>query len=388
MSAALVVASCASVTGKSSAPTTTLTNFANPPATRPPTSGGLTSGGGARPRDVAASLGPCPQANPAIVGQHFSLSAVNAAVVGLDTKLVPITAQRVRVCSYNWGGGTLNRTGELQLSAAAQFEASTNRLKTPAQPPRRGVTCHEFDTSFLTFATAMQRMDVAASDCGRGQASNGPLRVELTRTWLNQVERYTRPYAPTMPVGFPCPPGPTGPGAPPGPTAGPFCPASTRGTVVADRQCTLANLFATFGFVNNAQYGLGGLVLTNNAPWPCTLSGSPDVRVVDRRGKDLMVPESHGMAGNTPPPPPKGPITVAANGGQPRGGVPMDWGNWCLPSPGPFTLHVRFAGWATFLVATPTGNADVPPPCTDKTAGTGLGISVVLENDKTGFHDP
>ena len=163
---------------------------------------------------------------------------------------------------------------------------------------------------------------------------------------------------------------------------------TTTTTVVAARQCTLANLSATFGFVNNAQYGLGGLILSNNGPSPCTLSGSPDVRVVDSRGKDLMVPESHGMAGNTPPPPPKGPITVAANGGQPRGGVPMDWGNWCLPSPGPFTLHVRFAGWPTFLVATPTGNADVPPPCMDKTTGTDLRISAVLENDNTGYHDP
>jgi len=156
----------------------------------------------------------------------------------------------------------------------------------------------------------------------------------------------------------------------------------------ADPRCTPKQLSATFGFVNNSQYGLGGLILTNHDPSPCTLSGSPDVRVIDSHGKDLMVPESHGMAGNTPPPPPKGPITVAANGGQPQGGVPMQWDNWCRPSPGPLTLHLQFPGWATYLVATATDNADTPPPCMDKTRGTGLDVYVVFENDNTGYHEP
>jgi hypothetical protein len=155
-----------------------------------------------------------------------------------------------------------------------------------------------------------------------------------------------------------------------------------------DPRCTPKQLSATFGFVNNAQVGLGGLILTNHAESPCALSGSPDVRVVDSHGRDLMVTQSHGMAGNTPQPPPRLPITVAAYGGQPDGGVPMDWFNWCRPSPGPLTLHVRFPGWSTFLVATPNDNADTTPPCTDKTRGTGLGIYVVFEYDNTGFHGP
>jgi len=132
----------------------------------------------------------------------------------------------------------------------------------------------------------------------------------------------------------------------------------------------------------------GGLILTNHAESPCTLAGSPDVRVIDSGGKDLMVPQFHGMAGNTPLPPPTLPVTVAANGGQPQGGVPMQWDNWCRPSPGPFTPHVRFAGWTTFLVAKPDDNADTPSPCTDKQRGTGLGVYVVFEHDNTGYHDP
>jgi hypothetical protein len=44
----------------------------------------------------------------------------------------------------------------------------------------------------------------------------------------------------------------------------------------------------------------------------------------------------------------------------PQGGVPIDWGNWCARPPGALILHIRFVGWATFIVATRTDNADAP----------------------------
>jgi hypothetical protein len=138
-----------------------------------------------------SDLGPCPDANPAVIGQHFSLSALNSGVLGLDTKLVPFDALRVRVCSYGWrGGGELSGSAVLKSGVAAQFVTSTNRLQTRAHPPRR-LVCHELDTSLLTFTTATKRMDVAVEDCGSGQASNGSLTVNLTQTWRNELQRDT-----------------------------------------------------------------------------------------------------------------------------------------------------------------------------------------------------
>jgi hypothetical protein len=156
----------------------------------------------------------------------------------------------------------------------------------------------------------------------------------------------------------------------------------------AAARCTPSQLSATFGFVSNAQVGLGGILLTNHGPSPCTLSGSPDVRVIDGYGNDLMLGETHGQAGNTPLPPPRVPITIAANSGLPHGGVPMDWFNWCRPSPGALTLDVRFPGWATVRVATPTDNAYAPPPCFDKKQGSGLRVDVIHEIDANGYRNP
>src|SRR4051794_26756597 len=88
----LVAVGCASGSGQQSTPTT------------------------ARIRTRPERLGPCPNPDP-----NIDLSRSNAGVVGLDKKLVPIAASRVRVCLY---GGHLNleREGTLVLPNAARFE--------------------------------------------------------------------------------------------------------------------------------------------------------------------------------------------------------------------------------------------------------------------------
>jgi hypothetical protein len=143
----------------------------------------------AGPVDVAAKRGPCPNPYPT-VSRRFSLKAVNEGVHGLGASLVPFPAQQVRVCSYDSGGRTLTGTAVLKQAVAAQFEASTNRLQTGTTQPA-GLTCHQFDTSLLTFTTATEGMAVAVADCGSGVASNGTLTLASTRAWLNELTAYT-----------------------------------------------------------------------------------------------------------------------------------------------------------------------------------------------------
>ena len=139
--------------------------------------------------DVAAKRGPCPTAYPA-ASRRFSLRTVNAGVHGLDQSLVPFPAEQVRVCNYDASGRTLTGSAVLKQAVAARFEASANRLRTRTTQPT-GFTCHQFDTSLLTFTTASEGMAVAVAECGSGVASNGTLTVASTRTWLNELTAYT-----------------------------------------------------------------------------------------------------------------------------------------------------------------------------------------------------
>ena len=57
-------------------------------------------------------------------------------------------------------------------------------------------------------------------------------------------------------------------------------PVSTSTVVQADPDCVPSQVTATFGFVNNAQYSLGGILLQNQATHACALSGFPVVRLL------------------------------------------------------------------------------------------------------------
>ena len=142
------------------------------------------------PASSAAKRGPCPNPYPA-VSRQFSLKTVNEGVQGLGARLVPFPAEEVRVCSYDSRGGSLKGTAVLKQAAATHFEASTNRLRTRTNQPTRPFTCHQFDTSLLTFTTTTKGMAVAVAECGGGVASNGTLTVDSTRTWLDQLAALT-----------------------------------------------------------------------------------------------------------------------------------------------------------------------------------------------------
>ena len=112
VSGALLVAGCSSGTGRSSATTTTLTNFAHPPATQAPTSAGSTPGGTTGPPHVVAKLGSCPPTRPVL-----SLTKLPSVVESLRHTLVPIAALNVRICDtaeYHCGSNVSARSSCLQ----------------------------------------------------------------------------------------------------------------------------------------------------------------------------------------------------------------------------------------------------------------------------------
>lgn len=162
-------------------------------------------------------------------------------------------------------------------------------------------------------------------------------------------------------------------------------PPTTRARTDA-ATCDPAQLSATFGFVNNAYYALGGVVLTNNAASSCTLSDRPQVHLTTGAGKVLAVDQTAG-AGNTPPSA-TGFVVLRAHAQEPQAGVQLDWRNWCgVPSPGSVGLTVRFAGWSTSVQAVPASNADptTVPPCVDKNQTSTLGVANVAAHDQNGY---
>jgi len=177
-------------------------------------------------RAAAINLGPCPKTYP-----NTPFAKLNAGVNGLDKKLVPIIASRVRVCSYQTVPNGKAAVGSPPPSTAvAQLENETNRLqKRPIYYWRDGCVKHP-GTLFVTFASDSQRVDLLAIVGCDSPATNGVLHVDPTAKWLNELQRYASPHTSTVPTRPlpPCLPGPTGPGASPGPT-GPACQGATKG---------------------------------------------------------------------------------------------------------------------------------------------------------------
>lgn len=96
---AVLVASCSSGSGKHATPTTTT-----------PVS----------PSHVVANLGRC---SPKFLAE--SLNVLNAGVLALDKKLVPLAAMKVRICVYF---GLDIRSAVLSGAEATHFEEMTNSL--------------------------------------------------------------------------------------------------------------------------------------------------------------------------------------------------------------------------------------------------------------------
>jgi hypothetical protein len=138
----LCLAACSSGRGKHAAPTTTTLS----------------------PSYAVANLGPCPKRVPS----DFSPRTLNAGVVHLGARLVPIVALTVRVCRYG-SNPVLIGSAILKPTTTRMLEADVNRLtpnpgglvgcergQNPPPPP---------ETVLLTFASASQRVFVQQSEC-------------------------------------------------------------------------------------------------------------------------------------------------------------------------------------------------------------------------------
>ena len=165
-------------------------------------------------------------------------------------------------------------------------------------------------------------------------------------------------------------------------------PTTTTPATGAVRGCRPEQLTASFGFVENASYALGGVVLTNHAPTPCTLSGYPAVRLMHDYGTFLPIEQINGSAGNTPSATPSGTVELSPRARQPQAGVLLDWRNWCSAPPGALMLSIQFPQWRGNLVAqaAPNADANVVAPCTDAHAPTTITVGPVQIHDTTGYH--
>jgi len=172
----LLVASCSSGGGKQSAATTT-TQLTTPTTVATATGS---------PSHVFANRSKCPSIAPSI-----SLSALNARVSGLGTKLVPFTALSVRICGYA-AAGQLGGSVLVKPITAAKFERETNLLRPP--PRLFNGNCGGDGTPFLViFASNTEQVDVADVACGSLDATNGVFSALPTAKWLNELQRFTTP---------------------------------------------------------------------------------------------------------------------------------------------------------------------------------------------------
>jgi hypothetical protein len=167
-------------------------------------------------------------------------------------------------------------------------------------------------------------------------------------------------------------------------------PTVPQSTVPSLPVCVPTQLTATFGFVDNAQEALGGVVLTNHIENACTLSGHPDIQLITATGRYLPIQPTSGNAGNTPPTNSSGPVVLNANARQPQAGVMLAWRNWCASDPGPVVVSLQFATWHANLVASPATNANAStvPPCIHSAESSTITVGSVETHDATGFVAP
>jgi hypothetical protein len=121
-----------------------------------------------------------------------SPKALNAGVSGLEKKLVPIAALTVRVCRYPKAVSPF----VYDDSAAAQFEAETNRLPALALSGR-GVSCGAGAPTYVVrFSGAAQQVDVV-DFCG--EATNGAFAADPTAKWVGGLQTPTMGTPPAPP---------------------------------------------------------------------------------------------------------------------------------------------------------------------------------------------
>ena len=143
--------------------------------------------------------------------------------------------------------------------------------------------------------------------------------------------------------------------SPPAKQRSPVSPQKPPATAAVASSCQQGQLSAVVAF-NQSGSDLGAIKLANTSKQACTLSGRPQVSVINGTGNDLGVVESpYGRAGL--PQGPTSPVVLSSSSGSPQAIVELDW-QWCGSPPGTTSFDIRFSGWSSPLVIP---NAAVSP---------------------------
>ncbi len=190
--AVLPMAGCSSGGGTYAAPTTTKVTTSS-------TAGTTTTVSSSR---AGIKLGPCPPHYP--VG---SLETLNAGVAGVEHKLVPIIASKIRICVYDLRlpkTGPVGLTGPqseiigtaaLTTAVSATLEGRVNAFRRYAAAdsslPGCGGPTYHAENVLLTFANHSERVDVEGDNTRCDPLSNGVFRASPTSSWLKELALYT-----------------------------------------------------------------------------------------------------------------------------------------------------------------------------------------------------
>jgi hypothetical protein len=160
-------------------------------------------------------------------------------------------------------------------------------------------------------------------------------------------------------------------------------PASAAGAT-----CSAAQLHATVAF-NQTGTDLGAIKFTNSSAEACSLSGQPEVFVVNGAGRRVDLAESKFARAGLPPGT-SSPVVLSSSSRQPHAIVELDW-SWCGTPLGAITFEVEFPGWSSPLVVpnsaiSPAGfSPQVPAGC----PGTALfAVDVVRGFSQNGIAVP
>jgi Protein of unknown function (DUF4232) len=130
------------------------------------------------------------------------------------------------------------------------------------------------------------------------------------------------------------------------------------------RPCSPADLSATLVLlrVGEAPTSLvGAVIFSDTSSRPCTLAGTPKVRVAGPTGETLAVFQAPATRGRARPVPLAG-ADSAAGGALPDAGASITWSDWnCVKNS--FALVVRFTGWRRSMTVpwgVTTGYAGTP----------------------------
>jgi hypothetical protein len=157
--------------------------------------------------------------------------------------------------------------------------------------------------------------------------------------------------------------------------------------VVVD-SCTVRQLTATVDF-NQTGTDLGAIKLTNTSGRACSLSGQPQVMLLD--GSGVVLDLNQSVFHQAPDwPAPSSPIVLSAARALPQAVVQLDW-TWCGAPPGKVRFQIRFEGWPSPLMV---ANSDVFPPgfapagCTDSGGQPLLAVDYVRGFGRRGVVGP